>query len=145
MTSRRVNAFLRMLGSMPAYRNLFVSVNQIMQLQHTFLKIVPPQLAKHCVIGKFSNGILTIHASGGAVAAKLKHIIPSLLDKLGPQVTSIQISVRCYQKNVINASSQRKRLLGQIAIQNLNQLAENIPVSPLRSAIKSLLDNCKTT
>lgn len=146
MTSHRVDDFLNILGSMPAYRNLFTSVNQIIQLQHTFLKIVPPQLAKHCVIGKLSNGKLVIYAESSAVAAKLKQMIPSLLDKLDSEIISIsiQIGMRYYPKNLINASSKKQNpLLSQIATQNLDQLIQAMPASPLRSAIESLLNNCK--
>ncbi|SFN02938.1 DciA family protein [Nitrosomonas communis] len=146
MTANSVGDFLDILGKMPAHQNLFISANQIIQLQNTFLKIISPQLAKRCVIGKFYNGILVIYADSSPVAAKLKHIIPSLLNKLGPpQVSSIQIIVRsCYSKNTtINNLIKRKPLLSQVATQNLRQLTLAMPVSPLRSAIESLLNHCE--
>lgn len=145
MTSRRVDTFLKALGEMPAQRSLFISINQIIQLEQAFAKIVPPQLSRHCVIGKLANGKLIIYADSGAVAARIKQIVPTLLDKLGPQIISIsiQIGVHNYPKNVINVPSKLKLPLSQIATQNLNQLAQAMPESPLRSAIESLLDNCK--
>lgn len=145
MTYHRVDTFLKALGGMPAQHCLFASINQIIQLQHTFEKIVPPQLTKHCVIGKLVNGKLIIYADSGAVAARLKHIVPSLLDKLGSQVISIfiQIGVHNYPKSEINSPSKQKLPLSQIATQNLNQLAQAMPESPLRTAIESLINNCK--
>ncbi len=146
MAANSVGDFLDILGRMPAHQNLFISANQIIQLQHTFIKIISPQLAKRCVIGKFSNGILVIYADSSPVAAKLRHIIPSLVNKLGPpQVTSIQIIVRgYYSKNTTNNNLiKRKPFLSQVATQNLHQLASAMPVSPLRIAIESLLDNCE--
>ena len=146
MTTRRVDNFLSILSGMPAHQSLFLSANQIIQIQHLFLRIISPQLAKRCIIGKFSDGILIIYADSSPVAAKLKHIIPSLLTKLdSPQVTSIQIIVRsCYSKNTtINNLIKRKPLLSQVATQNLRQLTLAMPVSPLRIAIESLLDNCE--
>lgn len=144
MVTNSVGDFLDILSRMPTHQNLFVSANQIIQLQHTFQKIISPQLAKRCTIGKFFNGILIIYADSSPVAAKLKHIAPSLLNKLGSQVTSIQIVVRttCHE-NSINILAKRKLLLSQVATQNLNQLVLAMPASPLRTAIESLLDHCK--
>lgn len=144
MTTRRVGSFLSTLSGMPSHKGLFVSANQIIEIQHVFLRIISPQLAKRCVIGKFSDGMLIIYADSSAIAAKLRQITPSLLDKLGSQVVSIQIVVnaRC-RKNSMNISSKQYPQLSQSAAQDLHQLALVIPASPLRTAIESLLNNCK--
>ncbi|SDH10889.1 Protein of unknown function [Nitrosomonas sp. Nm132] len=144
MTTRRVDNFLSILSGMPAHQSLFVSANQIIQIQHLFLRMISPQLAKRCVIGKFSDGILIIYADSSAIAAKLRQITPSLLSKFDSQVVSIQIVVdaRC-RRNSMSISSKQKPQLSQSAAQDLNQLALAMPVSPLRTAIESLLNNCK--
>lgn len=144
MATSKVSCFLDILSKTPAHQNLFVSANQIIQIQHIFRKIVSPQLAKRCFIGKFSEGVLVIYADSSAIAAKLKHIVPSLLKKFGSQVNTIQVIVnnQCH-KNVKGISSNYKPQLSQKAVQNLSELVLVIPVSPLRTAVESLLNNCK--
>ncbi|SDY88079.1 DciA family protein [Nitrosomonas sp. Nm33] len=145
MTAHRVSGFLNVLSRMPAHQSLFVSANQIIEIQRTFFRIVSPQLAKRCIIGKFSDGLLVIYADSSAIAAKLKYITPSLLRKFDSQVESIQIIVYTdYRKNLFSISSKQKPQLSQRAAQNLNQFALAMPLSPLRTAIESLLNNCKT-
>lgn len=145
MTTHKVSGFLSVLSRMPAYQSLFISANQVIEIQRTFFKIVPPQLAKRCIIGKFSDGLLVIYADSNAIAAKLKYITPSLLRKFGSRVESIQIIMYTdYRKNSFSISSKQKPQLSQRAAQNLNQFALAMPLSPLRTAIESLLNNCKT-
>lgn len=145
MSQGRVNAFLSILGTTPAYRDLFASAYQIMRLQCTFQKFISPHLAEHCAIEKFSNGILVIGAENSAVAARLRQIAPSLCKRLGAQINSIQIVVRANRrKHSNNAIAKSKPMLNQAAIHNLKQLALDLPESPLKLAIESLLDNCKT-
>lgn len=139
--SHRVAVFILALGRMPAYRGLFASINQVIQLQHAFSKIVSPQLARHCVIGRCSKQILIIYVDSSAIAAKLRHITPTLLEKLGSHhVVSIRIVVRryCY-KQTISVLTKQKPSLSQAATQSLDQLAKTMPASPLKFAIESLL------
>lgn len=139
----RINIFLHTLGKLPAYQEVYSSVNHIIQLQHTFVALVPPKLVEHCVIGKLSKQVLSIYVDSSAVAAKLKHIVPTLLEKFGPQVISIKIMLRRQQsKPSGSVSSRQKPSLSQTAIDNLNRLALDMPASPLKSAIEIMLAKC---
>ncbi|AKH37457.1 MULTISPECIES: DciA family protein [Nitrosomonas] len=144
MAASKVSYFLDILSKTPAHQNLFVSANQIIQIQRILQKTISPQLAKRCLIGKFSEGILVIYVDSSAIAAKLKHITPSLLKKFGSQVNTIQVIVNNQgYKNAISLSTNYKPQLSQKAAQNLSELVLVIPMSPLRTAVESLLHNCK--
>lgn len=112
-------------------------------MQQAFSKIVPHQLAQHCVLGRFSEGNLTICAGNGAVAAKLKQTLPSLLLKfqaMGYEITAIRLAVQADYHNIRRGdSSSKKKRIGQAGIESLNELTTELPQSPLRTAIESLL------
>jgi hypothetical protein len=145
MTARKVNAYFRILGKNPEHKDLFVKIDKLNEIQQSLLTIVPPHLAKHCATGFPTDGKLTIFASNGSIAAKLKQISPSILLKmqnLGWEITSIQIATQAhYQGNHIAQFNPKKRHLAQRGIASLTQLAASLPASALKTAIESLLKN----
>lgn len=145
MATRKVNSYLRILGNEPEYQSLFTRIKKINEIQQSLLTIVPSHLAKYCAVGLPRNGKLTIFAQNGAVATRLKHISPSLLEKLqnhGWQITAIHIATQAYHQ--ANDSENynrkgRKRRLGQGGVTSFTQLATSLPESGLKTAIASLL------
>lgn len=111
-------------------------------MQRIFLKIAPPQLAQHCILGGFFDGNLTICANNGAIAAKLRQTVPSLLLKFrvrGYEVTAIRIAVQAnYLALGVNKLSAKKPRLSQTGADSLKDLAGSLPPSPLKSAVESL-------
>ncbi len=147
MSTHKIKTYLSMLGQTTEYQELFSRVNQLSEMQQTFISIIPSYLAQSCNLGKISNGKLTVLAENGAIASKLKLISPSLLlqlQKLGWDVTTIQISVQAhyYAKNS-QAFIKKKPKLSQTGIESLNQLANSLPHSELKNSIQSLLEKHK--
>jgi hypothetical protein len=145
MTTRKVSAYFRILGKEPEHQDLFLKVDKLNEIQQSLLTIIPPRLAEHCAAGYPNDGKLTIFASNGSIAAKLKQISPSLLQKmqnLGWEVTSIQIATQAhYQASNTDHFNPKKRHLAQSGIASLTQLAASLPASALKTAIESLLKN----
>ncbi|MGH8710041.1 MAG: hypothetical protein ACREVA_01790, partial [Burkholderiales bacterium] len=80
-----------------------------------------------------------LFADNGAVAAKLKQLTPSLLvkfQKRGYEVTAIRVEV---QPPPRQAPPRKKIRLSGKAADHLQELAERLPVSPLRAALEGLL------
>ncbi len=144
MTIHKINFYLNALKDAPQHQELFTYIDRLSEMQRAFMEIIPPQLAKPCSLDKFLDGKLTILVGNGAVAAKLKQILPSLLlkfKKMGyVEVTAIQITVQAnYYTYSANDLSHKKPKISQAGIESLSKFATNLPTSPLKNAVKSML------
>ena len=147
MAARKINFYLGALSTMPDYQRLFSYMEKLTAMQQVFMEIAPPQLAQRCTLGGFFDGNLTLYAHNGAIAAKLRQILPSLLLKFqakGYEVTAIRIAVQANYHTIggndFSASLSAKRpRIGRAGIESLNRLAAELPPSPLKNAIESLL------
>jgi hypothetical protein len=146
MTIHKINFFLNTLKDAPEHQELFTQADRISEMQEAFIEIIPPQLVQFCAIGKFTNGKLTIIVGNGAIAAKLKQVLPSLLLKFHTsgyvEVTSIQITVQAnyYICHAVNFTREKPEI-SQAGTESLNVLATNLPLSPLKTAVTSMLNN----
>ncbi len=144
MTIHKINFYLSTLKEASEHQEMFTYIDRLTQIQQAFMEIIPPQLATPCSLGRFSDGKLTILVGNGAVAAKLKQILPSLLSKFQKsgliEVTAIQITVQAnyYIYSADNSSRERPKI-GQTGMEILSKFATNLPVSPLKIAVKSIL------
>lgn len=147
MAARKINFYLGTLSAIPDYQRLFSYVDKLTAMQQVFKEIAPPQLAQCCTLGGFFDGNLTLCARNGAIAAKLRQILPSLLLKFqarGYEITAIRITVQANYHTIggndFSASLSAKRPpIGRTGIESLNKLAAELPSSPLKSAIESWL------
>jgi len=143
MSTRKINFYLNVLSGAPDQQGLLAQAGKLTRMQQTFMEIAPPQLAKFCALGQFSGGNLTIFAVNGAIAAKLKQSLPSLLSKFhkrGYEVTAIRIAVQANFPIDNTGNLPDKNLkIGQGGVESLHQLATELPESPLKTAVESLL------
>ncbi len=144
MTIHKINFYLNALKDAPQHQELFTYIDQLSKMQRAFMEIIPHQLAKSCSLDKFLDGKLTVVVGNGAVAAKLKQILPSLLlkfKKMGHvQVTAIQITVQAnYYTYSADDLSHKKLKISQAGMESLSKFATNLPTSPLKNAVKSML------
>ena len=141
MTIHKINFYLGVLSQTADHQRLFNHMGMLTVMQKVFMDIAPPQLASHCALGGLSKGKLTIYARNGAIAAKLRQTMPSLLSKFqakGYEVTAIRIAV---QANSSDARGSRpdKPQIGQEGAESLCRLVAELPESPLKGAVESLL------
>ncbi|MEO6563594.1 MAG: DUF721 domain-containing protein [Nitrosospira sp.] len=147
MAARKINFYLGALSTLPDHQRLFGYMDKLTAMQQVFMEIAPPQLAQRCTLGGFFEGNLTLCARNGAIAAKLRQILPSLLIKFqarGYEVTAIRITVQANYRPItgheLSANGPAgKRRIGQAGMRSLNRLAAGLPQSPLKSAVESLL------
>lgn len=146
MTIHKINFFLNTLKDAPEHQELFTQVDRISEMQEAFMEVIPPKLIPFCALGKFTSGKLTIIVGNGAIAAKLKQVLPSLLSKFHTsgyvEVTSIQITVQAnyYICHAVNLPREKPEI-SQVGTESLNILATNLPLSPLKTAVTSMLNN----
>ena len=144
MTMHKINFYLSALKEAPEHQELFTYIDRLTQMQQAFMEIIPPQLAEPCSVGRFSDVKLTIIVGNGAVAAKLKQVLPSLLLKFQKrgyvEITAIQITVQAnYYTYCADDLSHKKPKISQAGMESLSKLATNLPTSPLKNAVKSML------
>ena len=143
MAARKINFYLGSLRLAPEHQRLFSYTEKLTAMQQVFMKIAPPQLAQHCALGALVQGDLTIYARSGAIAAKLRQMLPSLLLKFrarGYEVTAIRIAVQANYNSITDTEKVVKRLeIGQAGLESLSDLVSALPASPLRTAVAHLL------
>ena len=143
MAARNINFYLGSLRLTPEHQRLFSYTDKLTAMQQVFMKIAPPQLAQRCALGAFVEGDLTIYAGSGAIAAKLRQMLPSLLLKFrarGYEVTAIRIAVQANYNSITDTQKVAKRLeIGQAGLESLSDLVSALPASPLRTAVAHLL------
>jgi hypothetical protein len=117
---------------------------RLLRLQRVFESAVPRPLSRGARIANLRLGKLVIHADSGAVAAKLRQIVPTLVEVFrneSGEVTGIDIKV---QPRTPPPPSRRETHdpLGSRAKQGLTSLADRLPGdSPLRGALRRLVES----
>ncbi|MFA5371800.1 MAG: DciA family protein [Sideroxydans sp.] len=126
-------------------RSLAQKVAQISLMQRHFLTIVPLSLGQSSRIVRHDNGHLTLEACNGAVAGKLRQLIPQLISSfrtMGCEVTGIQIRVQA--SNTPPRAPAHPRLLGRQGRQALAALAIELPGdSPLKSSLERMIKRAR--
>lgn len=108
-------------------------------LQQHYEQIVPSSLKPSSRVQYIEGKILTLAADNGAVAAKLRQLVPELTRKFndkGCEITGIQVRVQVYSAPAKPApvparlsAADSKRLLDSV---------REMPDSPLKSALQRL-------
>lgn len=135
--SQRLNSFL---ASSQELRALAGKSKQLATLQQQYEQGLPPALRRASRVMQYDQHVLTIAADNSAVAAKLRQMTPDLLKKLqniGLEVTLIQVRVQVGQTAPVAAAV--KPVLSNRGKQQLNELADTLPDSPLKRALQDLV------
>lgn len=144
MAARSLDAYLNSAGGLA---RLSAHAGRLVKLQRVFEEIAPSFLAASSRVANFKLGKVVIHADSGAVAAKLRQMLPSLIDEFclkGAEVTEIQVKVQ-----PTHAALQQKPRGGRPAVSapakaGLEQLATDLPEdSPLKEALGRLVRNSR--
>jgi hypothetical protein len=140
MSARSLNNFIQ---AEPALKPLLRQLSELRYVQTLVSQALPPSLAKLGQVGSFRDGTLVLIAENGAAAAKLKQVLPELIDKISQQLqklieirVSVQVDLLTQQKE---PKRHRKPPLGHAAIQSLRKLAEDLAPSPLKDEVALLV------
>ena len=107
--------------------------------QKIWHEAVPAPLKSCTQAGSIQHKRLTIYAENGAVAAKIKMLLPSLLSKLqkqGLEITSIRVQVQVQSK--AEKASKPSRHLSESASKSVQSLAQQLEGTALGDALTRL-------
>ncbi len=113
--------------------------NELTSIQKVWNETVPAQLKPYTQAGNFQHKRLTVHVENGAIAAKIKLLLPSLIGKLqkqGVEVTSIRVQVDVQSKQ--DKVAKPSRHISENASSTLQSLAEKLEGSELGDVLKRL-------
>ncbi len=124
-------------------RPVHARLTQVSRLQQSFADALPPGLSQSCRVATVEGSTLVIAVANGAVAAKLKQMLPRLLEKFREnkkqeqQVTSISLLVQPdYFHTPLPAESGPPR--AAMSSEKLTELAESLGDSPLKATIERI-------
>lgn len=132
----------RFLGTGDALARLKDHAGRLMRLQEMLRQQLPPALALSCSVANLKGDTLVLLANGGAAAARLKQLAPTLVEQLaasGLPIRSIQVKVK-----VIEAHDEPRappaRTLSPAGTQSLESFSATLPEgSPLRESLERMV------
>ena len=122
-------------GRIVAHTRLLVRLGSI------YRQIAPPHLNEASTLANYKSGSIIIHATSGAVAAKLRQLAPTLADgfrRQGVECSDVQVKVQAH-KTAQQSTSSTIKPLTPAASRALEGLRDTLPETPLRSALETLL------
>lgn len=139
MSARKLQSYFGATATLAA---LAGQAERVRVLQQHWEQVAPPPLNLMCKVSGLQDQVLVLYANNGAIAAKVRQLAPTMLDKfkkMGLEVTAIQVRVQ-----VSFPAPERKPIkslqLGSAGMDSLRQLAERLEASPLRQALERMLE-----
>lgn len=112
---------------------------RLTRLQAILAQELPPAIAESCGVANLKGEELIIHARGGAVAARLKQMLPSLMEayaRQGVLLTTIKIRVDIHKPAAPRHAVPRRNVSAETR-GSLAELAATLPAgSPLAQALR---------
>jgi hypothetical protein len=128
------------LSSAPNLQALLQQAQKLLAVQKAWNEIAPKPLAAASRVGAVRQQTLIIYANNGAVAGKLRQLVPSLLEKIqkqGVEVTAIRVDV---QVETLPQKKKPKDLAVSLnALSSLGKLERCLADSPLKNALHTLI------
>lgn len=121
----------------PELRTLLGTVQTLTELQRHFNRVAPPYFAQATQVLGLRQGTLSIAASNGTLAAKLRQLAPELVKKLqdsGCEVSGIRVKVQVSYAPAAHKPEQR--ILSRTAQKQLHELSASLKDSPLKQALE---------
>lgn len=146
MTARRKSGMpptvTTLLESEAHVARLTAHAGRLLQLQQQLELALPRQLTKLVRVANYRLGKVVIHAANGAVAAKVRQIVPGLVEKYrqnGAEVNEIEIKVQPTNPAQAKVAVEPQTPIGERSKQGLTDLAQKLPAdAPLRLALERL-------
>lgn len=139
MNARKLQSYFGATATLAA---LAGQAERMRTLQQYWEQVAPQPLAETCQVGGARDQVLVLYANNGAIAAKIRQLAPTLLDKFkknGFEVTAIQVRVQVHRPAPDKKPARRPRI-GSVGMASLRQLAERLEASPLRKALERMLE-----
>jgi hypothetical protein len=130
-----------LLSSLRELQATLVRVKQLAALQQIYVRAVPRDLAGRSRVAFERSGTVVVVTDTSAVAAKLKQLTPRIIAEIvksAPEVTSIHVEVQVARSS--DARPRSRPVIGPRGLTSLSELRDALPASPLRQALRQLLE-----
>ena len=112
---------------------LMPQARRLIELREILAAVLPESLARCCSIANLKQGKVVIFAANGAIAAKLKLMLPTLLEQLSKranEVTGLEVCVQplASDRQLVEKSAK----MSVEAVSWLARLCEQLPDSELK-------------
>jgi len=137
MHMKKPSAFLNQADSIAA---LMPQAERLIELREILSSLLPESLARRCSVANYRQGRVVIFASNGATAAKLKLMLPSLLERLSGramEVTGLEVVVQALESE--RQAVEKTAKMSAVAASELTRLSEQLPDSELKSALARIV------
>ena len=136
MTSSKLSAYFH---DIPLLQQR--GLERLTELQKCYVEAVPAELAAASRVGDLDGNVLIIMAFNGPVAATIKLLPPSVLEKIQlnfQQVTGIRVVLQVNMSHVFTKPTKHVRASSQ-ALKSLSELESGLAESPVKTALQKLL------
>ena len=134
------------LDAQDALATLSAHVRLIARVQRAYEKFLPPELTQVSRVINVKQGVVVVSASSGAVAHRLKQLLPSArvaLQESAGEVTEVRVKVQAFDPPRITAPVAPRPVSESARRELLSGAAALDPSSPLRSAMELLVARAK--
>jgi hypothetical protein len=130
-------AFLNQADGIAA---LMPQAERLIELREILASLLPESLARRCSVANYKQGRVVIFAANGTIAAKLKLMLPTLLEQLSgraTEVTGLEVVVQAptSERQVIEKYSK----ISPETVSGLAGLCEQLPDSELKTALSRIV------
>jgi hypothetical protein len=115
---------------------LMPQARRLIELREILAAVLPESLARCCSIANYKQGKVVIFAANGAIAAKLKLMLPTLSEQLSKrafEVTGLEVCVQ--PLNTDPQAVEKSAKISLKAILGLSRLCDQLPDSELKIAV----------
>jgi hypothetical protein len=137
MHMKNACAFLNQADGIGA---LMPQAKRLIELREILSSLLPEPLARRCSVANYKQGRVVIFASNGATAAKLKLMLPALLERLSGramEVTGLEVVVQALEFEQQLSEKSAKMSSGSASV--LAELCEQLPDSELKTALARIV------
>lgn len=104
-------------------------------------EVLPDNLRRSCAIANFKQGVVVVIADNNAVAAKLRHYEPKVIETLGKRglkATGMKVEVQGAQSFAPQVPEKKALFLPASAGEALARLGRRLPDSHLKQVVETL-------
>lgn len=128
------------LNQADAIASLMPQAERLIELREILASLLPESLARRCSVANYKQGRVVIFAANGAIAAKLKLMLPSLLEQLSGrarEVTGLEVAVQAPAAE--GEVNEKFAKISREATAKLAELSEQLPDSELKTALARIV------
>jgi hypothetical protein len=113
----------------------------LLAIRQHLSEVLPANLRRSCAIANYKQGVVVVIAGNNAVAAKLRHYGPKIIETLGKcglKTTGIRVEVQGADSCAPQVSEKKALFLSPPASDALARLGRRLPDSRLKQAVNAL-------